>query len=183
MHPSVLDFLRQEINGSEILGKRVLEVGSYNVNGTARDVICPLGPSVYTGVDSHSGPCVDRIVLADELIKVFGEGSFDVVLSTEMLEHVRDWRMAVTQMKGVTKVGGLLVLTTRSPGFPYHPYPEDHWRYTPDHFRAIFSDMEIMALKDDPLPGHPGVFLKARRMEVQLLTIEELGKIQVDKVR
>jgi hypothetical protein len=176
MHQSVIDFLRQEIKGSEILSKTVLEVGSYNVNGTPREVIGSLGASCYVGVDSQPGPCVDRVVSANELIKTFGEESFDVVISTEMLEHVRDWRMVVTQMKGVTKVGGLLVITTRSPGFPYHAYPEDHWRFTISDFQSIFQDMAIMTLKPDA-PGFPGVLLKARRKACALLTIEELSTV------
>jgi hypothetical protein len=47
---------------------------------------------------------------------------------------------------------GLLVLTTRSPGFEYHPWPEDHWRFTPDTMRAAFANpgMEILHLSEDP---------------------------------
>jgi SAM-dependent methyltransferase len=176
MHPSVIDFLRKEIKGSDILGKTVLEVGSYNVNGTPRSVIEPLAPASYIGVDAQGGPGVDKVVAADDLVKEFGEERFDVVVSTEMLEHVRYWRRIVAQMKAVTKIGGLLIVTTRSPGFPYHAYPEDHWRFTVVHFQAIFADMEILALDLD-IPNMPGVLLKARRKVGHLLTVEELGPI------
>jgi hypothetical protein len=176
MHPSVIDFLRRNVQSSDILGKSVLEVGSYNVNGSPREVIEPLRPGSYIGVDAQSGPCVDKVVAADDLVKEFGEERFDVVVSTEMLEHVRYWRRIVTQMKAVVKIGGLLVVTTRSPGFPYHAYPEDHWRFTKDHFLSIFQDMAILVLEDD-IPNMPGVLLKARRKPCHLLTVEELGPI------
>lgn len=162
MHPSVIDFLRRRIDAFEISGKSVLEVGSYNVNGSPREVLEPMKPGSYLGVDSQPGPCVDKVVAADDLVREFGEERFDVVVSTEMLEHVRDWRKIVSQLKAVLKLGGLLLVTTRSPGFPYHAYPEDHWRFTLEDFRKIFFDMDILELERD-LPNMPGVLLKARK--------------------
>jgi hypothetical protein len=170
MHPSVIDFLRRSIRSEEISGKELLEVGSYNVNGTPRSVFDGMAPKQYLGVDTQSGPCVDRVVAVNDLVKEFGQDRFDVVVSTEMLEHVRDWRRAVAQMKAVTRPGGLLVITTRSPGFPYHPYPEDHWRFTIEHFREIFADMTVEVLDSD-VPSHPGVLLKARKKEPGLSTL------------
>lgn len=178
MHPSVIDFLRRTLSADDVSKKEVLEVGSYNVNGTPRSVIDPLKPKSYIGVDSQRGPCVDRVLGASELVKEFGECRFDVVISTEMLEHVKGWRSVVSALKAVTKVGGLLVITTRSPGFPYHPYPEDHWRFTIDHFKQIFADMEILTLESD-IPTMPGVLMKARRTSGDLLPVEALEKIQL----
>ncbi len=179
MHTSVIDFLGRALTKDEVSGKSLLEVGSFNVNGTPRSVIDPLKPGSYIGVDSQAGPCVDRIVAVNDLEKEFGSGKFDIVLSTEMLEHVQDWRQAVFQMKSVVKPGGLLILTTRSPGFPYHPYPEDHWRFTEDHFREIFADMDILTLEAD-VPTHPGVLLKARRRDVgELSSADALLKVNL----
>lgn len=176
MHPSVIDFLKRSIKSDEISGKSVLEVGSYNVNGTPREVLEPMKPASYMGIDFQMGPCVDRVVSVDWLVQEFGMEKFDVVISTEMLEHVKSWQRATDQMKAVVKVGGLLIITTRSPGFPYHPYPEDHWRFTLDHFREIFVDMEILTLDQD-VPNMPGVLLKARRRAGELLSYESLSKI------
>lgn len=161
MHPSVIDFLRSNLTKAEVFGKRVAEIGSQDVNGTPRPVVMPLEPSSYIGIDSAKGPGVDVVANAGDLCSLFVPGAFDIVISTEMLEHVEDWRPVVQQMKEMVKSGGLLLMTTRSPGFPYHPYPIDMWRYTLEDGRRIFGDMEILVLKDDPQA--PGIFLKARR--------------------
>jgi hypothetical protein len=94
----------------------VLEVGSKNVNGTVRS-ICEPGSLKYIGVDIETGDGVDIIVDAYELTKYFGLDVFDVVISTEMVEHVLDWPLVFCQMMSVLKQGGLLILTTRSIGF------------------------------------------------------------------
>lgn len=160
MHQSVMEFLRREVHAPEISGKSVLEVGSYDVNGSPRTVVVPMKPSSYLGVDFCAGPGVDRVLDASRLVESLGAEKFDVVLSTEMLEHARDWKSAVSQMKRVLKPGGLLVVTTRGPGFPYHGYPHDYWRFTLVDFRVAFQDM-LAVLQADP--EAPGVFLKARK--------------------
>lgn len=178
MHPSVMDFLKRELKYSEIAGMEILEVGSQDVNGSPREVIQTLNPGKYVGVDFAAGRGVDVVLDVANLSIKFGQEAFDVVISTEMLEHAKDWRAAVQQMKDVLKVGGLLVVTTRSKGFPYHGYPHDYWRYRIEHFQQIFSDMTILTLQNDPM--HPGVFLKA--MKEQATGSLNLGRIEVDKV-
>jgi 2-polyprenyl-3-methyl-5-hydroxy-6-metoxy-1,4-benzoquinol methylase len=178
MHPSVMDFLRRELKYSEIAGMEILEVGSQDVNGSPREVVQELNPGKYTGVDFSKGKGVDLVLDVSKLVFKFGAEAFDVVISTEMLEHAKDWRTAVNQMKGVLKIGGLLVVTTRSKGFPYHGYPHDYWRYRIEHFQQIFADMAILTLQSDPM--HPGVFLKAVKNE--MTGSVNLNQINIDSV-
>ncbi len=144
-----------------VVGKEVLEVGSLDVNGSLRPHVETLGPARYVGVDIAPGPRVDAIVDASRLVEHFGLESFDVVVTTEMLEHVRDWQRVVRNLKQVLRPGGVLVLTTRSIGFHYHGYPFDFWRYEPDDMRAIFADFEGLVLESDT--DAPGIFLFARK--------------------
>lgn len=145
----------------EVRGARVLEVGSYDVNGTLRPILAAWGPSSYVGVDVTPGPGVDEVCPAERLVARFGEAAFDVVVSTEMVEHVRDWRAAFTNMMAVLRPGGVMLLTTRSPGYPYHAWPHDFWRYDEADMRAIFAGWELLAMARDP--GKPGIFVKARK--------------------
>ena len=161
MHNSVMIFGRSVLTDADILGKRVIEVGSMNVNGSLRGHVEALGPSSYVGVDFLVGKGVDVVCDAIKIVKRFGKKSFDVVISTEMLEHAEDWRATITAMKRVLVPGGLLVLTARGPGFPLHGFPHDWHRFTLDDMRRIFADFQIDALEADR--EFSGVLLRARK--------------------
>jgi SAM-dependent methyltransferase len=160
-HRSVHDFFHAELTPSEIAGRRILEVGSRDVNGTVRPLLTALGARDYVGVDVEPGPGVDRLCDVASLATEFAADSFEVVVSTEMLEHVRDWKVAIDNLKRVVGPGGLLVVTTRSFGFPYHSFQGDHWRFELDDMQWIFRDFQILSLVPDP-ECH-GVFLKCRK--------------------
>ena len=162
-HRSCIAFGQRSLDATVVAGRDVLEVGARDVNGSVRPWVESLKPASYVGVDLTPGPRVDEVVDATALVSRFGRESFDVVISTEMVEHTRDWQTVVTNLKGVLRPGGHLLVTTRSPGFAYHAWPYDFWRYTPDDMRAIFADLEIVTVEPDP--QDPGVFVLARRPE------------------
>jgi len=159
-----LEFVRRSVSAGTVSGKRVLEVGSYAENGSARSVLSGYGPREYVGVDMRDGPGVDLVLPCSFLVDKFGVESFDIVVSTDMLEHVQDWRWAVSQMKRVTAIGGTLLVTTCSPGFPYHGYPHDFWRFTKANFAAIFADLENVKVDYDAhAAGGPCVYMVGRK--------------------
>jgi 2-polyprenyl-3-methyl-5-hydroxy-6-metoxy-1,4-benzoquinol methylase len=49
----------------------------------------------YISVDVEPGKYVDIILLAEKIVEYFGVESFDVVISTETLEHVFNWRLVI----------------------------------------------------------------------------------------
>lgn len=159
--PAIRDFGSRILTREVVEGRTVLEVGSLDVNGSLRPVALDRGASRYVGVDLQAGPGVDIVCRAERLIEQFGSNAFDLVISTELLEHAEPWRLVIHHLKTVVKPQGLLLITTRSIGFPYHGYPHDHWRFQLEDFRAIFSDWEIETLESDP--RDPGVFLVARK--------------------
>jgi hypothetical protein len=71
------------------------------------------------------------------------------------------WQQVIDNFKLVVRPTGLLLITTRSRGFPYHEAPYDFWRYEVSDMKEIFSDFIIENLRSDP--QEPGVFLKARK--------------------
>ena len=65
------------------MGKRVLEVGSLDINGSVR----PLFENCnYTGIDLGEGRGVDVVAHVTDYHRL-DDNEFDVVISTETLEH------------------------------------------------------------------------------------------------
>lgn len=149
------------IKKEEIEGKRVLEVGSLDVNGSLRPLMESYNPKEYLGIDIVKGPGVDKICKVEDLIEEMGKYVFDVVISTELLEHVKDWRKAVSNLKNICKEGGIILITTRAIGFRYHGYPYDFWRFETGDMENIFSDCKILALEKDL--AQPGTFIKVKK--------------------
>ena len=160
-HKSCIIFAARNLTSDEVKGRYVVEVGSRDVNGSLRPIIKAWGAGRYVGLDIVKGPGVDVVGSAGDMTRVFGQESFDIVISTEVIEHVRDWRETISNIKRVCRPGGTILLTTRSKGYAYHGYPHDFWRYELEDMEKIFSDFDILSLERDT--EAPGVFLKARK--------------------
>jgi SAM-dependent methyltransferase len=162
MHGSVLAWGQERLAEIEVEGKLVLECGSLDVNGSLRPFVIERGPLVYHGIDKEFGPGVDAILGTENIVAHYGAARWDLIISTEMLEHASRWQQCIHAMKEALAPGGTLLLTTRSPGFPYHGYPEDHWRFTPETMEEAFADAGEFSVISDPDPDSPGVFVLAR---------------------
>jgi hypothetical protein len=92
MHPSVPDFAERVLTPHRVAERSALEVGSYDVNGSVRPYVETLKPACYLRVDSQEGLRVDTVVNCEHLTHYVGYASWEVVITTEMLEHVRNWR-------------------------------------------------------------------------------------------
>jgi SAM-dependent methyltransferase len=74
------------------------------------------------------------------------ENSFDIILFTEVLEHLSEPGKAIENIYKVLKPNGKMVLTTRF-CYPYHPDPKDFFRFTKDglvYLTQRFSEVEII---------------------------------------
>src|SRR5512139_1457231 len=182
MHKSVLEFVYRTLDRDAVADRTVLDVGAANVNGSARPYVSTLDPKRYIGVDTQLGVGVDYAVDCERLSDELG-GQWDILLSTEMLEHVRDWRACAWEMPQVCVPGGLLLWTTRSPGFKYHAHPEDHWRYTREDMASILRalDLDPVLVEDDP--DECGVFVLARKPQSWQPNREALDSIEVARVQ
>jgi 2-polyprenyl-3-methyl-5-hydroxy-6-metoxy-1,4-benzoquinol methylase len=108
----------QFLPGDSLKGKNVLEVGTglgyfaeRLVGRGAALTVVDLGPKLVENVRKRlncQGYCADALSLTE----VFRPASFDVVLSSECIEHTPDPAKAVAEMLAVLKPGGLLSLST-----------------------------------------------------------------------
>ncbi len=156
-----IDFGVANLKPEEIKDKDIIEIGSLDVNGSLRSHVAKYSPRKYIGVDIFEGPGVDVVCDAHDLLNRFPRESFDMVLSTEALEHVYDWRKVISNMKALLKPNGVLLITTRSIGDNYHGYPSDFWRYQIEDAQVIFGDLKIEKLEKDTFV--PGIFVKAAK--------------------
>jgi SAM-dependent methyltransferase len=97
----------------------------------------------------------------------FIKGSFDVILSHEVLEHVRDDRRSVIEMVRVLKPGGVIVLFVPNLGYPVETHGIYwHGRY---HFGNIPLVHYLPFLWRQKLAPHVRAYL---RRDLELLFVD-----------
>lgn len=80
---------------------------------------------VYRGADFADAD----ILIDDKGRAAVADGSADIVLSFQVLEHVRDVGQYLGEARRIVRDGGWLMLSTHGTWL-YHPHPEDHRRWT-----------------------------------------------------
>src|SRR3990167_660746 len=100
---------------------RVLDCGSLNINGSNRSLF--LG-CAYTGIDLGEGDNVHFVSTVHEYPGA--DEHFDTIISTEMLEHDRHWKLSLASMLRMLKPGGLLLLTCASGSREEHGTAHHH---------------------------------------------------------
>lgn len=91
----------------------------------------------YIAFDLVPGPNID--VTGDIFNMPFKDGQFDVVVSTQVLEHVgKPWIMA-KEIGRVLKKGGICIITAPFMT-PYHPDPSDYFRYSKEGLEFLFKN-------------------------------------------
>lgn len=142
MHPEARNAMNEILNRLAVPAVyNVLDVGSYDVNGTYRSSVEDRG-WLYTGLDIEAGPNVD-VVAKDPYHFPFDNGTFDVVLSGSTMEHVEAIWQWIPELVRVLKPGGLLSVVTHWQ-FPEHKYPVDCWRILPDGMKYLFDQTGLL---------------------------------------
>lgn len=109
----------------------VLEIGSYDVNGTVRDLF----PEPYVGLDMRDGPGVDLVM---DMIDNVLEPIFNTIVCCEMLEHCQEPIQALRNARE-SALPGAIFIGTWPYKFDEHDYPSDYWRVTRSGFRYVLE--------------------------------------------
>lgn len=123
---------------------KVLDVGSYNVNGTYR-VYFPDTRFDYVGLDMAAGPNVDIVPANPYSWKEIDDNCYDIVISGQVLEHAEFFWVTVSEMTRVLKKDGLLCIIVPN-GFGEHRYPVDCWRFFTDGMIALARYVNLQVL-------------------------------------
>lgn len=149
MHAEVLNWVARQLAALPP-ATSVLEIGAYNVNGSAR-VLLPAGATVY-GIDVRDGPGVDAVIDAS---KFDGEQQYDLVLCTETLEHAEAPEAIIASAWRALKPGGVLLLTAASPeraphscdGAPRVPKDEHYGGIDPRELGRWLDGWDLVAIE------------------------------------
>jgi SAM-dependent methyltransferase len=96
------------------------------------------GPEVeFVAADLAGNPHAALELNPDSTIPAADE-SFDAVLSTQVLEHVGDPQLYLSESFRVLRPTGRMLLSTHGT-FSYHPDPVDYWRWTCAGLRRIVT--------------------------------------------
>jgi predicted SAM-dependent methyltransferase len=93
----------------------ILDIGSQDINGNNRHLFDGLN---YIGIDLNEGSNVD-VIASGHNFKT--DNKFDVVISTECLEHDKYWALTLQNICfNLLKKGGLFIMTCATTGRAEH---------------------------------------------------------------
>lgn len=131
---------------------KVLDVGSYNVNGCYTSLLSNYDVE-YVGLDIESGPNVDVVVADPYDWKELEDSSFDFVISGNAFEHIQyPWLTMEQIYKKLKPEGFTCILAPFCLG--EHRYPTDCYRYYPDGMKALaeWAGLNIIQATTGGLP-------------------------------
>ena len=99
-------------------------------------------PEGYVNLDLFPMPGVD--VAADAHQLPFPDEIFRRVECDAVLEHVRDPVQVMREMQRILEPGGYLHVVTPF-CHPFHEYPKDYRRFTPDGLKELAGGMDVAA--------------------------------------
>ncbi|WP_395747329.1 class I SAM-dependent methyltransferase [Prosthecobacter sp.] len=147
----VHEFIRRQAMPLMRRGMKVLDAGSgREPEQYLRQELLATGATLHT-CDFCAGPGVDFV--ADVSALPFEDGSYDIVLSTQVLEHVREPQRVVAEMARVLKPGGHLFLTTPQSS-PMHNLPYNFFNFTHLGLRLLFEKAGLSVKQAEPQGGH-----------------------------
>ena len=116
---------------------RVLEIGPDKAPSTYRAVV---------GIQSLDWQTLNIIpaeqltyLVKDEYPFPIADNSFDIVLSGQVIEHVRKPWIWMKELARVCKTGGL-VITINPVSWPFHQAPVDCWRIFPEGMKSLYEE-------------------------------------------
>jgi SAM-dependent methyltransferase len=140
---------------------RVLEIGPGDIPSTFQRLIGDSSIFWHT-LDITDDPMLTYRALSEYEFPV-ESASYDLVLSGNVIEHVRKIWVWLPELARVCKPSGLVV-TINPVSWPYHEAPIDCWRIYPEGMKALYEsaglDVEMSHCESLELPsgrhGLPG---------------------------
>jgi SAM-dependent methyltransferase len=140
--------------------RRTLDIGAQNG---------PYGAHFPRRVGLDIRPGAGVRIIGDAQALGIRDAAFEVVLCTEVLEHLPEPQKAIDEIFRVLEPGGSLLLTTRFL-FPIHDAPHDYFRFTKYGLRHLLRRFEIVELREETgTVGTLAVLLQRIGMQAETL--------------
>lgn len=149
MHPEAYEGFGWMVREAEVDPTRpltILDIGGQNVNGSVHEHFTN---ATITTLDLENAD-----IIADARYWE-PDDQYDVVIATEVFEHVQDWRMILITMQKALHPGGVLLATCASTDRPAHgatgaplPVAGEWYRNVPpqdlaDALRLLFKESRV----------------------------------------
>ncbi|MDP4266084.1 MAG: methyltransferase domain-containing protein [Bacteroidota bacterium] len=125
-----------------VKGKEVLEIGCGE--GYGASILSPYSKK-YTGIDKYQTPNTENlkgiefIQMKVPFLKGFNDNTFDVVVSFQVIEHIKQDDIFISEINRVLKPGGIAILTTPNIEMSVTRNPFHIREYKIDPFRKLLS--------------------------------------------
>lgn len=169
MHPQAFEYVAAALLAhAEPRPTHVVEFGSFDVNGSPRALLTDVDD--YHGIDVRDGKGVDEVA---DAASWNGKGRYDLVLSTETLEHAPDPEAVISSARRALAMGGLLIATMAAPERAPHSVngaprlaPDEHYgNISEEQLRNwLGKGWEILDLQHHPERGD--LYVTARKVKV-----------------
>ena len=168
MHQAAYNYIERAITALPITGRRGVEIGAYNVNGSVAPLF--IHATQYVGVDIRPGPGVQVVVEPGQhlgqALEAHGALGFDICVTTETIEHAESPEQLLRDAWELLRDGGVLLLTGAAPERQPHgcdggslPEGEHYQNIDPAQLREWLRDWTDVEVEHDPAAGD--VYAKA----------------------
>ena len=123
--PAYHDLAQRILDRAYITGKDILRVGSNDLDSTLRLIAKTHNAAGYAGIDVELDPNGETPCRVEDLLGHLGPGSVDLLICSEVLQHVEDWRRVINLFKRIIRPFGCILITTRSLALPKQTSPRD----------------------------------------------------------
>lgn len=135
-------------------------------NGILLDVGCGLKPykNLFTNVNRYIGIELPTTLSQSKVVDIFADTlnlpfkncSFDTILCTEVLEHIREPKNLFSEAARVLRANGILILSAPQV-WGIHEEPHDYYRYTKYGLRYLAGYFGFEVIDISPTCGFWGV--------------------------
>lgn len=151
MHTEAYEAVRARVSQAGLADTEQsgLDLGGQFVNGSCRELF---SNTTWSGLDIVPGPGIDIVADATTWVP---DRDWDIVLCTEVLEHVADWPSIIRVAAESLREGGTLFLTCASTHRPPHgangesgvPSDQHYGNVDPEPIRQVaekyFSSVDV----------------------------------------